>query len=65
MFTLLVSGITSTRVYFLRRKFNEIDQAKGQWNQVSRPKGFAKCCPNVNLWARSVLGLISISVSIF
>ena len=63
MFTLLISGIISTRVYFLRRKLNDIDHAEGQWNQVSRPKGFAKCCPNVNYWARSVLGLISIYVS--
>ena len=44
---------------------NEIDQAKGQWNQVSKPKGFSKYFPYVNHWARSVLGLISLYVSIF
>ena len=65
LFTLLISGIVSTRVYFLRRKLNQIDQAGGQWNQVSKPKGFQKCFPDVNHWARSVLGLISLYVSIF
>lgn len=65
IFTLLISGIVSTRVYFLRRKLNQIDQAEGQWNQVSKPKGFSKYFPYVNHWARSVLGLISLYVSIF
>ena len=65
MFTLLISGIVSTRVYFLRRKLNQIDQAEGLWSQVSKPKGFSKYFPYVNHWARSVLGLISLYVSIF
>ena len=65
MFTLLISGIVSTRVYFIRRKLNQIDKAEGQWNQVSKPKGFSKCFPYVNHWARSVLGLVSLYVIIF
>ena len=42
-----------------------MDQAEGQRNQVSKPKGFSKCFPFVNQWARSVLELISLYVSIF
>lgn len=63
MFTMLISGIISTRVYFLKKKLNQTDQAEGQWNQVSQPQGLAKCFPNVDYWARSVLGLISLYVS--
>jgi hypothetical protein len=65
MITLSISGIISIRVYFLKRKLNQIDQAEGQLNQVSKPKGFSKCFLYVNHWARSVLGLISLYVRIF
>ena len=63
MSTMLISGIISARVYFLKRKLNQTDQAEGQWNQVSQPQGLAKCFPNVDYWARSVLGLVSLYVS--
>ena len=42
-----------------------MDQAEGQRNQVSKPKGFSKFFPYVNNLARSILGLISLYVSIF
>ena len=63
--TLFVSGVITTRVYFLRRTLNETDKTDypDLFNENANAKGCAKCFPFVNYWARSVLDLTSMYVS--
>ena len=65
--TLFVSGVITTRVYFLRRTLNETDKTDYpdlfNENANVNAKGCAKCFPFVNYWARSVLDLTSMYVS--
>ena len=65
--TLFVSGVITTRVYFLRRTLNETDKTDYpdlfNENANANAKGCAKCFPYVNYWARSVLDLTSMYVS--
>ena len=62
--TLFISGVVTTRVYFLRRNHNEKDSPDYlNENANAKSKGCAKCFPFVNYWARSVLDLTSMYVS--
>ena len=62
--TLFVSGVITTRVYFLRRTHKETDSPDYlNENANAKSKGCAKCFPFVNYWARSVLDLTSMYVS--
>ena len=62
--TLFISGVISTRVYFLRRTLNETDSADHfNENANAKSKRCTRFFPFVNYWARSVLDLTSMYVS--
>ena len=64
--TVIVSGVISLRLYFVRKNLEKIDliaipMISGQ--QPNNLKGVKKCLPYVNEWARSVLSLTTLYVS--